>query len=185
VIRSVLAHDYVRNPYVQNDTSTVFANNIIFDWVHENGIDLEVHNSLPGTDILFDAVGNRFIRGPNTTNGGQAYMFYYSDDVGTSSRIYRSDNTLTNDDGTIIEEWNRMGYNPNTGTPPVAYPTNFRGDCLEYARNGPSARRRRAADGPGYDRHSTNCGNLGADGRHSNTQDDVAAGKASRSTRVR
>jgi hypothetical protein len=38
------------------------------------------------------------------------------------NKIYRSDNTVANQDGAIVEEWNQYAYNPNVGAPPAEAP---------------------------------------------------------------
>jgi hypothetical protein len=53
------------------------------------------------------------------------YMFVYSvNGAGNvaGNKIYRADNTIANQDGTIIEESNQYSYNPNVGSPPAEAP---------------------------------------------------------------
>lgn len=123
IIQSVFAHNFVRNPYGQNNTGVTLLNNVIYDWSRENGIDFECYTALGANPWYVTAVGNRFIRGPNTTTGGTAYrFFYYCDYAELGNRIYRSDNTLTNDNGSVSDEDNLLSYDPNTASVPALAP---------------------------------------------------------------
>jgi hypothetical protein len=125
IIQSLFAHNWVRNPYGQNGSQVTILNNVIYDWYKDGAIDFESHSTLPGGPWSVTTAGNRFVRGPDTVDsGGNGWMYYYYQDSGeTGNRIYRSDNTLTNDsDGKILAEENVLGYNPNVGSPPSAAP---------------------------------------------------------------
>ena len=103
------------------DTRTVLVNNLVYQWHGPWGFFF--NNGAPGGvggPWYASVVGNRFIKGPATTDtvDRNAYMFVYSiNGAGNvaGNKIYRSDNTLANQDGTIVEEMNQSSYNPNVG----------------------------------------------------------------------
>jgi hypothetical protein len=132
IIQSLTAHNNQRNPYIQNGSTIVILNNVIYNWYKEWGIVFGSHSTLPGGAWAGTAIGNRFKRGLDTVNpgdGNQAWMFYYLLDSGYSqagNKIYRSDNTL--DDGTgslsgrITTEANELPYDPNVSSVPAQAP---------------------------------------------------------------
>lgn len=126
VVQNLFAHNRERNPYAQTDTRSVVLNNVIYNWFKEWGIVLADNNTGDSTSPWYlSAVGNRFIRGPNTTTDGSAELFTYlvNGSAGNSgNQIYRSDNTLTNDNGLIADEVNQLVYNPNVGAAPSQAP---------------------------------------------------------------
>lgn len=131
MIQSLTAHNQQRNPYVQAGVQTALLNNIIFNWYKEWGIFCSNTTEWGVADRRFrvSAVGNRFIRGPQTVNPSDedyANMFYYdAEDNNSASVIYRVDNTLANDpDNKIIEQRldPDMLYDPNVFSPPAEAP---------------------------------------------------------------
>jgi len=128
IVQSLLAKNLERNPYMLADTRTVLVNNLIYQWhgpwgfFFNNGAAGGV-----GGPWYASVVGNRFIKGPETTDSTDpaAYMFVYSINGAANvagNKIYRSDNTLANQDGTVIEEMNQYRYDPNVGGPPAEAP---------------------------------------------------------------
>lgn len=137
VIQSLFASNYERNPYMLGRTYTTLINNVQYQthgpwgFFYNNG---SVCGPGCGTNDPWasSVVGNRYIKGPNTccTGGGddtQALFFNYSVN-GTDSpdiagnKIYRSDNTIDNQDGTIVDQTNGYSYDPNVGSPPTEAP---------------------------------------------------------------
>jgi hypothetical protein len=104
------------------------VNNLVYQWHGPWGFFF--NNGAPGGvggPWYASVVGNRFIKGPATTDptDPNAYMFVYSingaGDV-AGNQIYRRDNTLANQDGTIVEEMNQYADDPNVGAPPAEAP---------------------------------------------------------------
>lgn len=130
IIQSLFASCYERNPYILADNSVVLLNNVIYQWHGPWGMFFNnggVANGSVGGPWYCSAVGNRFIKGPNSTDGGDVvcYMFLYSTNgVGNvaGNQIYRSDNTIANQDGSVVLEANQYSYNPNVGSPPTSAP---------------------------------------------------------------
>jgi hypothetical protein len=59
----------------------------------------------------------------NPDDGNVAWMFYYLSEYDQpGNAIYRSDNTLGNDNGRVIEEHNDNSYDPNVSSPPAGAP---------------------------------------------------------------
>lgn len=136
VIQSVFASNYERNPYMLGRTNTALINNLQYQ-VHgpwgfffNNG---SVCGPSCGTNDPWysSAVGNRYIKGPNSccTGGGDdasAYFFRLSVNATDSpdiagNKLYTRDNTVANQDGTVIEFSNSYSYDPRTGI--STYPT--------------------------------------------------------------
>ena len=128
IIQTLIANNVERNPYILADTRTVLVNNLIYQWHGPWGFFF--NNGAPdgaGGPWYASAVGNRFIKGPATTDSSDtnAYMFVYSvNGAGNvaANKIYRADNTVANQDGTIVEELNQYSYDPNVGSPPAEAP---------------------------------------------------------------
>src|SRR6185295_18767194 len=68
VIQSLFAHNLTRNPYMQNGSGVVLLNNVVYDWYKEWGFFFGNHRNLAGGAWQASAVGNLFIRGPNTVD---------------------------------------------------------------------------------------------------------------------
>ena len=128
VIQSLFANNVERNPYILADTRTVLVNNLIYQWHGPWGFFF--NNSTPegaGGPWYASVAGNRFIKGPATTDSTDrnAYMFVYSTNGVANvagNKIYRNDNTVANQDGTVVEEVNQYSYDPNVGAPPAEAP---------------------------------------------------------------
>ena len=135
VIQSLIANNYERNPYMQSDTAAILINNLIYQWHGPWGFFFNNANASSngsGGPWYASAVGNRFVKGPYSTDSGdrQAYMFVHSiNDFGNviGNKIYKSDNTIANQDGTVVPEANQYSYNPNVSSPPAqaALPSGF------------------------------------------------------------
>ena len=114
IIQTLIANNVERNPYILADTRTVLVNNLIYQWHGPWGFFF--NNGSPdgaGGPWYASAVGNRFIKGPATTDSSDtnAYMFVYSVNGSrnvAANKIYRADNTVANQDGTIVEELNQV-----------------------------------------------------------------------------
>lgn len=137
VIQTLYATNYERNPYMLGRTYTTHINNVQYQvhgpwgFFYNNG---SVCGPGCGTNDPWysSVVGNVYIKGPNTccTGGGddsQGFAFVYSVN-GTDSpniagnQIYRNDNIIANQDGTIVTEHNGYSYDPNVGAPPSQAP---------------------------------------------------------------
>lgn len=137
VIESLFASNYERNPYMQGGTNVTLVNNLIYQPHGPWGFFFN-NGSTCGTGCGSNdpwhasAVGNRYVKGPYTCcqGGGDdtvSYQFLYSQHGGDSpdiagNAIYRNDNTIANQDGTITAELNQYSYNPNVGSPPSQAP---------------------------------------------------------------
>lgn len=137
VIQSLFASNYERNPYMLGRTYTTLINNVQYQthgpwgFFYNNG---SVCGPGCGTNDpwMSSVVGNRYIKGPYTCcqGGGDdtsSYQFLYSVNGSDSpniagNKIYRSDNTIDNQDGTIIAQSNGYSYDPNVGAPPTEAP---------------------------------------------------------------
>lgn len=131
IIQSLFASNFERNPYMQGGTKATIVNNLIYQWHGPWGIFFNNANvSSDGhTGPWFSsAVGNRFVKGPHSTDAGDpsAYTFVYSiNDFGAvdGNKIYKSDNTVANQDGTVVTiDANQYAYDPVVGTPPAEAP---------------------------------------------------------------
>jgi hypothetical protein len=131
VIQSLFANNFERNPYMQGGTQVALLNNLVYQWhgpwgffFNNGGVCMECR----GKPWAASVVGNRFIKGPRTTDrtDAVAYTFLYStnNQIGNlrGNKIYRRDNTVANPDRTVDLETNQYSYNPNVTAPPVEAP---------------------------------------------------------------
>jgi hypothetical protein len=124
--QTLFANNVERNPYMLNGTSSVLVNNLVYNWYGVWGFAYGNHPDVSGEEWYGSAVGNRFIGGPDTTDGNDGHMFSflaYYDQPG--NRIYRRDNTLATDGsetGTIDNEYTTLSYNPSVDSPPSQAP---------------------------------------------------------------
>jgi hypothetical protein len=123
--QTLFANNTERNPYMESDSRTVLVNNVIYQWHGPQGFffsNADSSGNPNGPPWFASAVGNRFVIGPYSTDSGDpnAYMFYYSAAYGSpaGNRIYRRDNTIANGVDVVVEEGNRLSYDPNVGSPP-------------------------------------------------------------------
>lgn len=135
VIQSLFSTNVERNPYMLGKTNTALVNNLQYQtygpwgFFYNNGSAC----GLPCTNYPWysTVMGNRFIKGPNSTDGGNptCNMFTFSQKgAGTDSppvagnKIYRNDNTIANPDGTTVYEVNLYPYDPSVGSIPAEAP---------------------------------------------------------------
>lgn len=144
VIQSIFANNSERNPYMLGDTNTALINNLTYQphgpwgFFYNNG---SVCGPGCGTNDPWysSVVGNRYIKGPNSCcqGGGDDTVSYQmrlsvngtdSPDI-AGNKLYFSDNTIANQDGTIIafsgtagSTSNGYSYNPTVGAAPSEAP---------------------------------------------------------------
>jgi hypothetical protein len=131
VIQSLFANNWERNPYMQGGTHVALLNNLVYQWHGPWGFFFNnggVCMKCSGKPWSATAVGNRFVKGPRTTDrtDAVAYTFLYStnNQIGNlaGNKIYRRDNTVANQDRTVDVETNQYSYNPNVTAPPAEAP---------------------------------------------------------------
>lgn len=96
VLRSLLANNEVRNPYIQEGTSVVFANNIGYNNASSGFVTVTAHTSGTTKSSKVSVEGNHWIGGPRSQSG--------VDGINVSSAlppssIYATDNLLSNSSG--------------------------------------------------------------------------------------
>jgi hypothetical protein len=120
VVRSLLAHNVDRNPYVKGGTRVLFANNVVYDWASSRATyfdDSDGEGTQHGT-----VVGNAYLAGP-ATETGQPIRIYGR--VTPRSRFYVADNSLNRapppaDPWSLVR--NDMGQGVQASSPPVVVP---------------------------------------------------------------
>ncbi len=124
VIGNLFAHNDQRNPNVHGNTSTLFVNNLIYNW----------HGSHPhraassfGSDYgEFDAtlVGNVYLRGKDTVKTDRNVSILVDEDTVDGSRMYVKDNWV---DQRAVDSWQlvkmRADDDVRVDTPPIWIPS--------------------------------------------------------------
>jgi hypothetical protein len=124
VIQSLLAHNRERNPWMTGAWA-LLANNVVYNWANQWGFVFSNSLDYPGSWYV-TAVGNKFVVGEHGIADGFNYAFFYSSpESQLGNQIYLSDNSIdaASYPGvkvTVVE--NRLGYNPNVGSPPANAP---------------------------------------------------------------
>lgn len=92
VLGNLFAHNDQRNMRVKGDTSTLFVNNVVYNW--HGAAPAGAATAYGGKDGPFDAsiVGNVYIRGLNTRKGEGSYPVHFDDNVLAGTRVYVADN---------------------------------------------------------------------------------------------
>ena len=125
-IQNLIAHNGVRNPTINGDSSTAFINNVVYDWPGANGSFLFNLSDYPGPWYA-TWIGNRYVVGPNGDEGDGAYAIrlFNQPPANTGNRFYDLDNTITNDAHPGIAAklfLNELTFNPFVGSPPPQAP---------------------------------------------------------------
>jgi hypothetical protein len=119
VVQSLVAHNDQRSPYSTGETTTYFANNLIYGF----GDAGSMYNQPPGYGVVTGTVmGNSYIASPFTLSRPNAAYAISVDGLQTGSLLYRADNAL--DDGGSgklldFDLVNDDGIDPTAGSPPV------------------------------------------------------------------
>jgi hypothetical protein len=124
VIGNLFAHNDQRNMYVHGDTSTLFVNNLIYNW---HGSSPQGGASVYGSDegpLFASIVGNAYIRGKTTRPGDKSIPVSIWNEVAKGSKVYLSDNKDFLSPGdpysvSLIEP----NFNVLTKVPPVWIPS--------------------------------------------------------------
>ena len=92
VIGNLFAHNDQRNLRALGDTSTLFVNNLVYNWYGSGRAGAATGYSGEGGALDASIVGNVYIRGPNTRKGGRSYPVHFRDDVFEGTKVYVEDN---------------------------------------------------------------------------------------------
>lgn len=123
VIQSLFAKNHERNPNCQGGTSITYLNNVVYGWQGQEGVLFVNFSAGGGNGDAWQATvgGNRFIANEQTHI---AYMIAVSGNGGSplGNQLYRFDNTLTGDDGSVSDIFIGTGYDPTVGSAPSTAP---------------------------------------------------------------
>jgi hypothetical protein len=117
LVRSLLAHNYDRNPWFKGGTSGVVVNSVIYNWGNSKATYFtNTDSSLPDSGAV---VGNVYLRGPNTP--ARAWPIQVATRT-SGSRFYIADNTLNraplpSDPWSLVES--KAGSGVIAAAPPV------------------------------------------------------------------
>ncbi|MCH8313542.1 MAG: hypothetical protein IID17_11215, partial [Nitrospinae bacterium] len=116
---NLFAHNEQRIMRVQGDSSTLFVNNIVYNWHGSGGTGAAGVYS--GTEGTMDAsiVGNVYVRGLDTRPGSQSIPIYIASSVLSDSRFYVDDNEAaekSSDPWSVVR--NDASSSIKVGTPP-------------------------------------------------------------------
>jgi hypothetical protein len=135
VTGNLLAHNDQRNMRVAGDTSTVFVNNIVYNWHGSRGA--PVAGVYSGSEGTTDAsiVGNVYIRGLDTRLGAKSVPIYIFSDILDGSRFYIDDNEAlekSSDPWSIVT--NESSSSIKVRTPP-SWPSSFKAKKGNVVKN--------------------------------------------------
>lgn len=92
VAGNLMAHNDQRSMRVAGDSSTLFVNNIVYNWHGSRGAPAAgVYTGMEGT-IDASIVGNVYVRGVNTRSGSRSIPIFIGSTILDGSRFYIDDN---------------------------------------------------------------------------------------------